>query len=170
MVALRTIAAVAMLAAVALVACGAEPDESVGAPQATEGAAEPEAADTSEPADEAGSPDDSEHATGGAGQLPDTFPETFPLPDWAVIRNSYGVGSAAIVHLAFEDRSLEDVVAFFDEELPAAGWEIVDRQGREQPVAFERLEFTGHGHQGHIRIEADGSDDPGAFLRVEREE
>ncbi len=49
--------------------------------------------------------------------------------------------------------SFDDVVAFFDDALTRHGWDIVEREGRDAPIQFERLQADGHGHEARIRIE-----------------
>jgi hypothetical protein len=77
-----------------------------------------------------------EGSAGLSGDLPDTFPQDFPLPPGAVVA---GTGDALTLHV---DATAEDVGAFYDDELPASGWTVVSDWSGVDPAGNPASGYT----------------------------
>ena len=56
-----------------------------------------------------------------SGQLPESFPEEFPLPPGAV-----PIGASDVATLEVSEASPDELVAFFETNLPPTGWEVLE--------------------------------------------
>lgn len=93
-------------------------------------------------------PIDTESTSPGANEVTDV-PEEFPQPD-EVQEFDVLTLSAEDVHVQWEVGMSEDeVVDFYSDSLPAAGWEISSqRQGGDST----RFAISGHGWDGAVRV------------------
>lgn len=92
----------------------------------------------------------------GTGDLPDGFPDQMPLPDDHVVVASMGSsddsGSSALVNLEVPS-SVEDMVAFYQDRLPAEGWEITGTtQSTTGDGSWHALQVAGHGLEGTVNL------------------
>lgn len=100
----------------------------------------------------------------GSGEIPGSVPEDFPLPDQFVVGSTLENTKTGVVEmvLTFPD-DLPSVAGFFQESLPAAGYEVT----RAESVSPDFIiEFTGEVVTGSIRITAAGGLS-GAVVRLE---
>ncbi len=91
----------------------------------------------------------------GSGELPETVPSDFPFPDQAVIGTTLidrprGLTEFITTYPAI----VPDVVAFYETNLPAAGYEIVSSEGND---GTWDLEFAKDDLTGEISVDAAGS-------------
>jgi len=65
-------------------------------------------------------------------ELPENFPEVFPLPDYAKIGSTVDMPgeNSFRIFFAFPEVTLEETLAFYNLELPAGGWSV-DAEGPE---------------------------------------
>jgi len=65
-------------------------------------------------------------------ELPDNFPEVFPLPEYAKIGSTVDMPgeNSYRIFFAFPEVGLEEALAFYNLELPAEGWSV-DAEGPE---------------------------------------
>ncbi len=65
-------------------------------------------------------------------ELPDNFPEVFPLPEYARIGSTMDMPgeNSFRIFFAFPEVTLEEALAFYNLELPARGWSV-DAEGPE---------------------------------------
>jgi hypothetical protein len=100
--------------------------------------------------------------TDGAVSLPAGFPESFPIPDSAVLVQSLGADGYV---LGFSSgQTLNELRSFFDENLPHNGWSI-DREGEltdSQGRPFTLYEISGHGFYGSLYVHGSPTP-PGEF-------
>jgi hypothetical protein len=83
-----------------------------------------------------GDGESAEASTGLAGALPESFPADFPLPPDATVAST---GDALTLHV---DDSVDDVNAFYADELPAAGWTITQSWDGVDAVGAPAIGFT----------------------------
>lgn len=76
------------------------------------------------------------------------LPEAFPLPD--VLASSSLSGDADSIHVQFEVGSTRaETVRFFDAELAARGWEVINRR---ESGSTARYRIEGHGWTGAVTV------------------
>ncbi|HLB61679.1 MAG TPA: hypothetical protein VJN50_02920 [Actinomycetota bacterium] len=126
-------------------ACTKEEAPTTGAPPATEEATAPPAGE---------SPDTEPTAGGevGTASLPSGFPSSFPLPDGSAPVYSFGDASGLYVWFSSPE-SIEDLKAFFEGELPGAGWTVEsagEYSGPEGTVVT--LTVSGEGWTGLVML------------------
>ncbi|MGZ8565610.1 MAG: hypothetical protein ACXWXS_01015 [Actinomycetota bacterium] len=95
----------------------------------------------------------------GTGELPDGFPDPFPLPDGAAAVGSASQGGSFVVWFSSSDR-VDDLTAYFDDELASSGWTI-DAQidYSQQGVTYKAYTVSGNGYEGQVLV---GEGAPGA--------
>lgn len=80
--------------------------------------------------------DDGSFSASSDGDLPEDFPDDFPMPDGAKVQFSGSGGSAEgsgmVVSFVVDD-SVDDVFEFFLEELPKAGYTVTQKMESEDP-------------------------------------
>lgn len=86
----------------------------------------------------------------GSGTMPDTVPAEFPVPEGGAIGDTLQDtrnGRTEVVLVVPGDP--RDIVAYYEENLPAAGFEITEtgEQGAAQVISF-----TGHGVDGEVVV------------------
>lgn len=86
--------------------------------------------------------------TAGQG-LPADFPADFPLPDGADAQGGASGAGRDVVASFNVDGSVADNVAFFESELPAAGYEITQSSGGDTGRV---ISVTGNGWTGQVTI------------------
>jgi hypothetical protein len=94
----------------------------------------------------------------GGGDLPEGWPEEFPLPDGAEVAGSASQPDNYVVWFSGGGASMDDLRSFFEEELPANGWNIestMDLGGD----GFAVYTITGNGYTGGVYV---GEGAPGA--------
>ena len=96
--------------------------------------------------------DDGSFSASSDGDLPDEFPEDFPMPDGAKVQFSgsgdSGGGDGGVVVAFTVDDSVGDVFDFFIDELPKAGYRVVQKTTSEDPASGS-IVFEGE-HNGLI--------------------
>lgn len=101
--------------------------------------------------------------------LPADFPEEFPIPDDVTPSGSYASDGAFVVYFS-TTMSFDDMVAFFDAELPANGWTIDTTQDlSDTSGSYRNLIISGNGYSGLITIQdpSDAStDDPALIVNL----
>lgn len=91
----------------------------------------------------------------GSGELPETVPADFPFPDQAVVGSTLIDRTRGLTELvATYPAVVLDVVAFYEANLPAAGYTIVTSNGNDG--AWD-LEFEKGDLEGQIAVEFAGA-------------
>lgn len=86
-------------------------------------------------------------------------PESFPMPSGVTDATSASSDEDE-VHVQFEvDSSYDNLLSFFDGELPSRGWELINRREADDTT---RYRIEGHGWTGAVTVF--GGLDPVAFL------
>jgi hypothetical protein len=100
----------------------------------------------------------------GRGSVPDTVPDSFPIPDEAVIGATLIDTNRGLTEMIITfPASVEAVVTFYEVNLPLSGYEITSSDGTDGEWA---MEFNGEGIDGVIRIKAGGSGVSSATVRL----
>jgi hypothetical protein len=100
----------------------------------------------------------------GRGSVPDTVPDSFPIPDEAVIGATLIDTNRGLTEMIITfPASVEAVVTFYEVNLPLSGYEIASSDGTDGDWA---MEFNGEGIDGVIRIKAGGSGVSSATVRL----
>jgi hypothetical protein len=100
----------------------------------------------------------------GRGSVPDTVPDSFPIPDEAVIGATLIDTNRGLTEMIITfPASVEAVVTFYEVNLPLSGYEITSSDGTDGDWA---MEFNGEGIDGVIRIKAGGSGVSSATVRL----
>lgn len=100
----------------------------------------------------------------GAGtEIPDWFPADFPLPDdhevFSVVEGEREGRQGGVVAVT-SSQSFEELESFFDETLPAAGYEIVERGGfGGDDFSSAYLRVAGGGFEGMLTFQGEASAD-----------
>lgn len=103
----------------------------------------------------------------GGGDLPDAFPDEMPVPDGGEIvstqSGSNDQGEQVSVQVHVTEGSFDELVAFFDDELASAGWEVGARNETSMGTGMRGVTFevSGHGWEGGVQISqlGDSADD-----------
>ena len=102
-------------------------------------------------------------------ELPEDFPASFPLPDEVTPSGSYAAEGGFVVYFS-TTMSFDDLVAFFDAELPANGWTIDTTQDlSDTSGSYRNLVISGNGYAGLVTIQdpSDAStDDPALIINL----
>ena len=101
---------------------------------------------------------DSEAAAGvvfGRGSVPDTVPDSFPIPDEAVIGATLVDTNRGVTEMVVTfPASVQAVVKYYEENLPPNGYEITRSDGSDADWV---MAFNGEGVDGVLRIKTGGS-------------
>jgi hypothetical protein len=90
----------------------------------------------------------------GRGSVPDTVPESFPIPEEAVVGATLvdaGRGLTEMIVMFPADTAA--VVAYYGENLPLQGYEITRSEGSETEWG---IDFAGESVDGAIRVQTEG--------------
>jgi hypothetical protein len=91
----------------------------------------------------------------GRGSVPDTVPESFPIPDEAVIGATLVDTNRGLTEMVVTfPASVEAVVQYYEENLPSNGYEITRSEGND---ADWLMAFDGDGVDGVLRITIGGA-------------
>lgn len=100
----------------------------------------------------------------GRGSIPDAVPESFPVPDEAVVGATLVDTDRGVKEMILTfPASTDAVVTYYEENLPLRGYEITGSDGIDGTWV---LEFSGEGVDGVIRITAGGSGVSSASVRL----
>lgn len=100
----------------------------------------------------------------GRGSIPDTVPDSFPIPEEAVIGATLIDTNRGLTEMIVTfPASVEAVVMYYEDNLPLGGYEITSSDGTDGEWA---MEFNGEGIDGVIRIKAGGSGLSSATVRL----
>ena len=101
---------------------------------------------------------DSEAAAGvvfGRGSIPDTVPESFPIPEGAVIGATLVDTNRGLTEMVVTfPAAVPAVVTYYEENLPPNGYEITRSDGSDADWV---MAFNGEGVDGVLRIKTGGS-------------
>lgn len=93
-------------------------------------------------------------------RYPEALPEELPLPGGMelVDASTEDVDGATVVTIETTDlEGLDEMVRFFEEELPAAGWTITDLvREDEEGLRVRHFEVEGHGTTGFVEVREEG--------------
>lgn len=98
---------------------------------------------------------------GTGGSVPESFPDDLPLPDadYEVVNSFEQSGEDGLqLQVAVQTAApVEDLVAYFEQALPEAGWEITDQRRAEMDELLSvTITATGDTHGALLMITADG--------------
>ncbi len=100
----------------------------------------------------------------GRGSIPDAVPDSFPIPDEANIGATLVDSNRGLTEMILTfPAAVEPVAAYYEENLPARGYEVTSSGGTDVEWV---LEFNGEGIDGVIRITAGGSGLSAATVRL----
>ena len=106
---------------------------------------------------------------GGGVDLPADFPDSFPIPDDVTPSGSYAAEGGFVVYFS-TTMSYDELVAFYESELPANGWTIDTTQDlSDGSGTYRNLIISGNGYTGLVTIQdpADASaDDPALIVNL----
>ena len=86
---------------------------------------------------------------GPAISLPAEFPSDFPLPPGTAIHASRNTGEGVLIVDGMVPANLQTTAAFFQQELPAAGFVLGFGDGE---LDEAESAFSGNGFQGHFKV------------------
>ncbi|MEN8040890.1 MAG: hypothetical protein ABFR95_05245 [Actinomycetota bacterium] len=91
----------------------------------------------------------------GSGEVPFTVPSDFPIPETAVVGTTMidGVNGRTEMNINFP-AAVADVVAYYESNLPALGYEVLDSKGTESEWD---IAHTKDGVEGSIHLSFGGS-------------
>ena len=91
----------------------------------------------------------------GRGVVPDTVPDSFPVPDQARVGATLVDSNRSLTEMILTFPANTDaVVDYYEENLPARGYEITVSEGTDAEWV---IEFSGDGFDGIIRVKTGGS-------------
>jgi hypothetical protein len=100
----------------------------------------------------------------GRGSIPEAVPDSFPIPDEAVIGATLVDTNRGLTEMIITfPASVEAAVKYYEENLPPSGYEITSSDGNDGAWA---MEFAGDGVDGEIRIKTGGSGLSSATVRL----
>jgi hypothetical protein len=100
----------------------------------------------------------------GRGSVPKTVPDTFPIPDEAVIGATLVDTNQGLTEMIITfPASVDAVATYYEENLPLGGYEITRSDGSDGSWA---VDFSGEGIDGEIRINVGGSGLSSATVRL----
>lgn len=89
----------------------------------------------------------------GGGELPEGWPDSFPLPEGAELAGSASSPGNYVVWFSSEGSALEDLKAFFDDELPANGWTIESELDfGDDAGSYSAYAISGNGYSGGVYV------------------
>ncbi len=93
--------------------------------------------------------------------LPDGFPAEFPIPDGSTPAYSASQGAQGFAVWFSSDKSLDELVSFFDGALPSNGWTVASKVNASDQAngSYTAYSITGNGYAGGIYV---GTGAPGA--------
>lgn len=95
----------------------------------------------------------SETVSIGGGELPEGWPDTFPLPEGAELAGSASSPGNYVVWFSSGGSTLEDLKAFFDDELPANGWTIESELDfGDDAGSYSAYAISGNGYSGGVYV------------------
>lgn len=97
----------------------------------------------------------------GTGSLPDGFPSEFPIPDGSTPAYSASEGGQGFAVWFASDKSLDELVSYFDGALPGSGWTVVSKVNASDSANGSYTAYTimGNGYSGGIYL---GTGAPGS--------
>jgi hypothetical protein len=102
---------------------------------------------------------------GGSGSLPDAFPDEFPMPDDISIEFATGASTddgTVVSVFAYSDQSFEELVSWFESQLPSNGWSVDGQQQiTSDDVSQQSFTVSGHNFNGAVSIHDTPDDDSG---------
>ena len=102
----------------------------------------------------------------GRGSVPDTVPDSFPVPDQARVGATLVDANRDLTEMILTvPANVDAVVDYFEENLPARGYEISLSEGTD---AEWLIEFNGDGFAGVIRVKTGGSGLAAATVQLTR--
>lgn len=102
----------------------------------------------------------------GRGTVPETVPDSFPIPDEAVIGTTMVDTNRSLTEMVIAfPTSVGAVVTYYEDNLPLSGYEITSSDGTDGEWA---MEFNGEGVDGEIRMRVGGSGVSAATVRLTR--
>lgn len=100
----------------------------------------------------------------GKGTVPETVPDSFPIPDQAVVGTTLVDAGRGVTEMVLTfPAGAAAVVEYYDENLPARGYEIASSDGTETKW---RIDFEGDGLTGFIVVNAEGNGVSSATVRL----
>lgn len=91
----------------------------------------------------------------GRGAIPDTVPDSFPVPDQARVGATLVDANRGLTEMILTfPTNVDAVVDYYEENLPPRGYEITVSEGTD---AEWRIEFSGDGVDGVLRVKTGGS-------------
>jgi hypothetical protein len=81
------------------------------------------------------------------GELPEKFPNDFPLPDETRIGTSVNVGNGAFRTYLSLQGTLDEAISFYQMELPTAGWSITEESENQ---GNQKMDLIGQEYHGEL--------------------
>lgn len=101
----------------------------------------------------------------GQGELPVTIPEGFPIPEGTTVGSTMIDGSRLRTEVVMIfPASRIDIVAFYESDLPDAGYEVTDTR---EDAMTTFIDFEGNGIDGTISVRTAGLSLSEGFLIAE---
>ena len=98
---------------------------------------------------------DSSGVVFGRGSVPDTVPDSFPIPDQARVGATLVDANRGLTEMILTfPANVDAVVDYYEENLPPRGYEITLSEGSD---AEWLMEFNGEGVDGVLRVKTGGS-------------
>lgn len=95
----------------------------------------------------------SETVSIGGGELPEGWPESFPLPDGAHLAGTASSPGNYVVWFSSGDAGIDDLTSFFDEELASNGWTIDNRLDfGDGSGSYTAYSISGNGFTGGVYV------------------
>jgi len=91
----------------------------------------------------------------GRGTIPETVPDSFPVPDQTRVGATLIDSNRSLTEMILTfPANVDAVVDYYEENLPARGYEITTSEGTD---ADWLIEFNGDGTDGVLRVKTGGS-------------
>ena len=138
---------IALVAVIALMLAACTGESSTSRP--------PEAAPTTTTVDSSASQNSDQDLVFGKGQLPETIPADFPIPDQAVIGSTMVDRTRDLTEVIVTyPADVPEVVEFFESNLPALGYSVDTSSGTD---ARWIIEFSSDGSTGELVLSVGGT-------------
>lgn len=99
----------------------------------------------------------------GRGSVPDTVPESFPIPEQAVVGATLVDTNRGLTEMILTfPASVDAVATYYDENLPVREYEVSSSNGTN---AEWEIDFSGEGVEGEIRLKTGGGGLSSATVR-----